>query len=696
MDPQDPERPMKRVARRARSRSSPSAAGSSSGMLMAGGGASASRDRPGAGRRRGQPAGPRHRRRRRRRPSATAAADARPRRRRRRPTPTPVPTPVLVPAPLTGRLVPPAVAARHPIAVMIDDLSPARPQSGFNAASVVWQAPAEGGIPRYMMIFQENIPADVGPVRSSRYYYIAWAAEWRAVYAHAGGSPQALADAPRRRATASSSTTPTSSAGAARSGGSRRASRRTTCTRRQAPPQARDERRGEGRADEAGLEVRAGRSARVHRPRGGRITGRLPVQRRSRYDYDRTTNTYLALGHRRERSRSTRATGERVAPKNVVIMLMQFGPLNDGSQQAPPRGRRHRHGHGLDRDERHDDQGHLAKKALTAPTQFFDANGKPVTLTVGQTFVQVMQTGSKVTITPGKPAAARRIAARATAPPTSGRPRRPVRLAAGVASGATVGVDGRASRGRRPPRSAARRSARSRARLGQRRVDPVVGPDASRAPRPAARVARLDEDPGRADDLGQRPDRRRDDRRAAGDRLDRRQPGASESDGQDRRPGAADERRQPLVVEPRRVRRAPRRRPRGRPPGRAPPDRPAWRRRGAPAAATARPSASPAGRPASAELPGAPGAASRGPGGRRSGRSRRGSARGSPRRSRSARGSGRRACRIARGDRRARAPAPASRRDGTPAAARAGRRGSGRAGRGAAAGPPAAPPRCRR
>ena len=102
---------------------------------------------------------------------------------------------------------------------MVDDLGPARPQSGFNAASVVWQAPAEGGIPRYMMVFQENIPGHVGPVRSSRYYYIAWAAEWRALYAHAGGSPQALRDAPRRRATASSSTTPTSSAGRGRSGG---------------------------------------------------------------------------------------------------------------------------------------------------------------------------------------------------------------------------------------------------------------------------------------------------------------------------------------------------------------------------------------------------------------------------------------------------------------------------------------------
>ncbi len=109
------------------------------------------------------------------------------------PTATPVPTPLLVPAPLTGRLVTPAVAAHHPIAVMIDDLRAARPQSGLNSASVVWQAPAEGGIPRYMAIFQDRLPKLVGPVRSSRLYYIAWAAEWRSIYFHAGGSPQALA-----------------------------------------------------------------------------------------------------------------------------------------------------------------------------------------------------------------------------------------------------------------------------------------------------------------------------------------------------------------------------------------------------------------------------------------------------------------------------------------------------------------------
>ena len=81
------------------------------------------------------------------------------------PTPTPEPTPVLVPAPLDGVLVKPSLAQRHPIAVMIDDLSAARPQSGLSQASVVWQAPAEGGIPRYMALFQEGDPPAVGPVR---------------------------------------------------------------------------------------------------------------------------------------------------------------------------------------------------------------------------------------------------------------------------------------------------------------------------------------------------------------------------------------------------------------------------------------------------------------------------------------------------------------------------------------------------
>jgi hypothetical protein len=49
----------------------------------------------------------------------------------------------------------PSVADRLPLAVMIDDNVIARPQSGFNAASIVYQAPADGG-EDYMLVFRDG------------------------------------------------------------------------------------------------------------------------------------------------------------------------------------------------------------------------------------------------------------------------------------------------------------------------------------------------------------------------------------------------------------------------------------------------------------------------------------------------------------------------------------------------------------
>jgi len=70
-----------------------------------------------------------------------------------------------------------ALANRLPLAVMIDDNVVSRPQSGFNAASIVYQAPADGGEDRYMLVFQELDGSDIGPVRSGRPYFVNWAAE---------------------------------------------------------------------------------------------------------------------------------------------------------------------------------------------------------------------------------------------------------------------------------------------------------------------------------------------------------------------------------------------------------------------------------------------------------------------------------------------------------------------------------------
>lgn len=77
--------------------------------------------------------------------------------------------------------------------VMIENSIPARPQSGLNQAEVVFEAIAEGGITRFLALYQQNKPELIGPVRSVRGYYIDWASGFDASIAHVGGSGDALA-----------------------------------------------------------------------------------------------------------------------------------------------------------------------------------------------------------------------------------------------------------------------------------------------------------------------------------------------------------------------------------------------------------------------------------------------------------------------------------------------------------------------
>lgn len=78
---------------------------------------------------------------------------------------------------------------RRPLAVMIENHTEARPQSGLSSADVVYEAVAEGGITRFMAIFYCNLPdVQVGPVRSARTYYLDWLGEYDALYTHVGGA----------------------------------------------------------------------------------------------------------------------------------------------------------------------------------------------------------------------------------------------------------------------------------------------------------------------------------------------------------------------------------------------------------------------------------------------------------------------------------------------------------------------------
>ena len=98
------------------------------------------------------------------------------------------------PATLTGLTVPMATNKLPVTGVMIENSPDARPQSGLNDAGVVFEAVAEGGITRFLTLFQSNnLPTYLGPVRSVRPYYLDYLQGFDAAVAHVGGSPEAMA-----------------------------------------------------------------------------------------------------------------------------------------------------------------------------------------------------------------------------------------------------------------------------------------------------------------------------------------------------------------------------------------------------------------------------------------------------------------------------------------------------------------------
>lgn len=88
---------------------------------------------------------------------------------------------------LTGLPVPEELGIKRPVAVMLNNVQAAVPQSGINQAEVVYEAPAEGGINRFMAIFSDVSGLDkIGSVRSARTYFVYYAAEFQAIFVHYG------------------------------------------------------------------------------------------------------------------------------------------------------------------------------------------------------------------------------------------------------------------------------------------------------------------------------------------------------------------------------------------------------------------------------------------------------------------------------------------------------------------------------
>ncbi len=110
-------------------------------------------------------------------------------------TAAPSPTPAATAEPTVDRTFIKPDPSLRPIAVMIDNQGErVLPQAGIRQAQVVYEILTEYRITRYLAFFWGNMPEMVGPVRSSRHYFLDFAMEYDAVYTHYGWSPQAQQD----------------------------------------------------------------------------------------------------------------------------------------------------------------------------------------------------------------------------------------------------------------------------------------------------------------------------------------------------------------------------------------------------------------------------------------------------------------------------------------------------------------------
>ena len=90
---------------------------------------------------------------------------------------------------LTGEMMPVGQADRRPLAIMMSNDKASLPQYGINRAAIVYEAPVEGEMNRYMALIEDYDDLErIGSVRSCRTYYTYFAREFDAIYAHYGQS----------------------------------------------------------------------------------------------------------------------------------------------------------------------------------------------------------------------------------------------------------------------------------------------------------------------------------------------------------------------------------------------------------------------------------------------------------------------------------------------------------------------------
>lgn len=79
---------------------------------------------------------------------------------------------------------------RRPVAIVVENLSPARPQWAIGSSDIIVEGEVEGGISRMLWLYADytKVPEKVGPIRSARPSYVVFSELFDSIYVHWGGS----------------------------------------------------------------------------------------------------------------------------------------------------------------------------------------------------------------------------------------------------------------------------------------------------------------------------------------------------------------------------------------------------------------------------------------------------------------------------------------------------------------------------
>lgn len=299
--------------------------------------------------------------------------------------------PMLERWPLTGLSAPDASAiVRRPLSVSLQNAPAARPQSGLNEADVVYETVAEGGVSRFNCIFQSSTPQVVGPVGSARLSDPWIVAQYQALFFFSGGSAP-VDTAVRAASLAALSPDFGESAPFFRMGGKPATHNYYLLTDK---GYAEAERRGlPVTIDVPKLQFEPSVAA---TPSITRIDIPFSPANHVRWTYDPRTRMYLRVND--ERVHRDAATGKQVSAKNVVVMWAKYATT--GNNESSSRTNDVELGGQGRASVFHDGQRSDGTWAAgkDTPPRFLAADGTPIKLAPGTTWIQVIDLSVSITM----------------------------------------------------------------------------------------------------------------------------------------------------------------------------------------------------------------------------------------------------------------------------------------------------------